>query len=228
MKVEILGTRGNIDKTAPYHSKHSGILVDDAILFDLGEKEYLKRDPSCVFITHLHPDHAIFVTEDVGEIEAPVYAPETSERMPWIRKIEGEVNFGPYRVEPVPTHHSKKVKSVAYILDDGSKRLLYTGDVIWINKEYHERLRNLDLVITDGSYMRKGGLIRRDRETGALYGHNGIPDLVDLFGRFTDRIIFTHFGSWFYRDIQKSKKKIEALGNEVKVEASYDGMTINL
>ncbi len=164
----------------------------------------------------------------MGEIEAPVYAPEASERMPWIREVEGEVDFGHYRVEPVPTHHSKKVKSVAYILDDGSRRLLYTGDVIWINKEHHEGLRGLGLVITDGRYIRKGGLIRRDRETGALYGHNGIPGLVDLFSRFTDRIVFTHFGSWFYRDVQKSRNKIEALGNEVKVGASYDGIVINL
>lgn len=228
MKIRILGTRGNIDETAPYHSKHSGVLIDDEILLDLGEKQYLEYSPKYIFITHLHPDHAVFVVEEVDKIDVPVYAPETSKKLAEIRKISDTVKVDSYRVVPIPTHHSIKVDSVAYLLEKESQRVLYTGDMIWINKEYHNKLKNIDLVITDGSFMRDKGLIRRDEDTGQIYGHNGIPNLVDLFNDFTGHIIFVHFGSWFYKDIQQARRRIEALGNEVKVEAAYDGMTIDI
>jgi len=81
MKITILGTRGEVDHSAPYHSRHSGVLVDDALLLDLGEREYLDYSPKAVLITHLHPDHAYFV-RGKGEThpgETPVYAPEKCE-----------------------------------------------------------------------------------------------------------------------------------------------------
>ena len=63
MKITILGTRGEIEPTAPYHARHSGLLVDDTLMFDLGEQEFLAYKPSYIFITHLHPDHAYFVRD---------------------------------------------------------------------------------------------------------------------------------------------------------------------
>jgi hypothetical protein len=92
-------------------------------------------------------------------------------------------------------------------------------------KKYHSQLKNLDLVITDGSFIRKGGMIRQDEE-GNIYGHKGIPGLVNLFEDYTDRIIFTHFGSWFYKDIKEARKKIEKLSEKASVEAAYDGLEI--
>ena len=72
-------------------------------------------------------------------------------------------------------------------------------------------------------------MVRKDEETGRLYGHNGIKDLVSLFKGFTDHMVFTHLGSWFYRDIEASKQKIEELGSEdLLVEAAYDGMTLEI
>jgi glyoxylase-like metal-dependent hydrolase (beta-lactamase superfamily II) len=230
MKIEILGTRAEVEESAPRHSKHSGVLIDERLLFDLGEEEFLEREPEFIFITHLHPDHAIFVRKGIREIHVPIYAPERGEEEKVDIKILDEpMRVGDYLVTPIPTHHSKLVDSQAYLIERAGKRLLYTGDVIWINKEHHDKLQDLDLVITDGSYYRKGGLIRKDEETGQLYGHNGIPDLIDLFGRFTDHILFTHLGGWFYKDIQESRKKVEDMGSgDLKVEAAYDDMTLEI
>ena len=228
MKVTVLGTRANVDKTAPWHSKHAGVLVDDSILLDLGEEEYLKYNPEVVFITHLHPDHAFFMLKD-EEISLEIYAPEKNSGKTMTRIIEGRVNHGPYEVTALPTHHSKTAKSVAYLICESSSSLMYTGDIIWLDKKYRENIGKIDLVITDGSYIRKGGLVRKDPETGILYGHNGIPNLVRLFQEYTDRIIFTHFGSWFYKDIPEARKKITSLSTEqTKVDASRDGEVFNI
>jgi hypothetical protein len=98
--------------------------------------------------------------------------------------------------------------------------------MVWINKDYHPQLEGLDLVVTDGSFLRKGGMIRRDEE-GHIYGHQGIPNLIKLFEQFTDHIIFTHFGSWFYKDMAAARKKIRSLSKK-KVEAAYDGWEIDI
>jgi len=131
-----------------------------------------------------------------------------------------------YRILSIPTVHSVKVASAAYLVENGQCRILYTGGMVRIKKDHHEELGKLDLVITDGSFIRDRGLIRRDKATGEEYGHNSIPNLVDFFGKFTNHIIFVHFGSWFYKDIQLSKERIMSLGNDTKIEASYDGMEI--
>ena len=228
LKIEFLGTRGNIEASAPYYSKHSGVLVDEKILFDLGEKEFLDRKPKYIFLTHLHPDHAFFVTQEIGELDIPMFAPEKSYSLSQLKQISGAVTVESYRVSPIPTEHSQKVKSASYLVEDGSHRILYTGDLISINEAYLGLIEDLDLVITDGSYMRRKGMIRKEKSTGKFYGHNGIPDLVELFRDFTDRIIFTHFGSWFFRDIENSKREIAALGDGVKVEPAYDGFAENV
>jgi ribonuclease BN (tRNA processing enzyme) len=231
MKVKVLGTRGEVEPTAPYHARHSGILVDDALLFDLGEREYLEYKAKAIFITHLHPDHAFFILEKRPiEIDATVYAPELNENVSAINVVSGNIDLDPYSITPIPTHHSKLVKSTAYLVARGGQKLLYTGDIIWINKEYHHLLHGLDLVITDGSHMRKGGLVRRDKETGVLYGHTGIPDLVNLFREFTANILFVHFGAWFYRGVEASRTQLEELGRTsgVKLVVGYDGLELDL
>lgn len=223
MKIHFLGTRGNIEASAPYHSKHSGILIDGKLLFDLGEKEFLRYKPEAVILTHLHPDHAYFVVSDKEEMpELPVYGPANDKQVISLDKPE---NISGIKVSPVPTIHSKYVDSQAYIIEKDNIRILYTGDMVWIKKEYHHKLKDLDLVITDGSYLRKGGMIRRDDE-GNIYGHQGIPGLVNLFSQFTGHIIFTHFGSWFYRDMKEARKKLNSFA--IKTDAAYDGMTVSL
>ncbi|MEW5896040.1 MAG: MBL fold metallo-hydrolase [Candidatus Omnitrophota bacterium] len=213
MQIKILGTRGEIDESKPYHSRHSGVLIDKKLLFDLGEREYLRLNPMEIFITHLHPDHAFFVrkNEDPGRF---YYYPGN---------FHDEKQFGEYTIRPVPTRHSLRVDSQAYLVQKGSRRVFYTGDLVWIDKKYHHLLKDLDLVITEASFMRKGGMIRKDKSTGRIYGHQGIPDLVRLLGKFSRRIIFMHFGSWFYKDIRAARKKLRSLSVDMELIVAYDG-----
>ena len=125
----------------------------------------------------------------------------------------------------MPSHHSLKVRSQAYVIARGPSKILYTGDLVWINKEYHHFLEGLDLVITEGSYVREGGLIIRDKATGQIYGHNGTPDLIRLFKDFCRRIVLVHFGGWFYKDIGRARAALKELGrvNDVRIEVGRDG-----
>jgi len=225
MRLKILGTRGNVPPSAPHYARHSGILVDGRILLDLGEPAYLRYRPRHIFITHLHRDHAAFLRTEV-RTDAEIYVPEHTSRLPVARVISRPLRSGPYRIVPVPTVHSLKVRSTGYIIERGGRRVFYSSDLVAVEPRYHRRLRRLDLVITEGSYMRKGGLVRTDPASGRPFGHAGIPDLVEFFVGFTSRIVVTHFGSWFYKDVAASIKRIERLGDGVRISAARDGLVI--
>ena len=199
MRITLLGTRGNIESSAPGYSKHSGILVDGLILLDIGEKEHLKHRPKYIFITHLHSDHAAIEADDVPE-GTMIYAPEPSPKLPMIRTVAEAVRVGAYTVTPIPTVHSQRVKSVGYLVEKNRQRMFYSSDLVKIMPRFHCMLKPLAFVITEGSFIRAKGLIREDAATGRPIGHNGIPDLVQFFSRFTNFIIITHYGTWFFKD----------------------------
>jgi phosphoribosyl 1,2-cyclic phosphodiesterase len=227
MRLKILGTRGNILPSAPRYARHSGILVDSRILLDLGETAFLRYRPRHIFITHLHPDHATFPRIPVVT-SAEVFLPEPAPGLPAARVISGPVRCGAHRIVPVPTVHSFKVRSVGYVVEAGGRRVFFSSDLVSIERRYHRRLRRLDLVITEGSYIRRGGLVRIDPASGRRFGHAGIPDLVEFFRPFTPRIVFTHFGSWFYKDIAASVRRIASLGDGVRTSAACDGLVIDV
>ena len=227
MRVEILGARANIVRSAPRYARHAGVLVDGSILLDLGEPAYLRRRPRQVFITHLHPDHAAFLTTPIVP-QAVLYVPERTRRAPAARVISRPVRVGAHRVIPVPTEHAVNARSLGYIVERGKRRIFYSSDMISIHRRYYARLGRLDLVITDGSFMRRGGLVRRDAVTRRRFGHAGIPDLVEFFSRFTRRIVVMHLGSWFYADIPRAIHRLSSLGDGVSVTAARDGMVIQL
>jgi ribonuclease BN (tRNA processing enzyme) len=227
MRLTILGTRGNILPRAPNYSRHSGILIDGRILLDLGEATYLRYRPQQIFITHLHPDHAAFLRTEVVT-DAEIYLPEPAPKVPAARVMSRPVQSGSYRIVPVPTVHSLKVRSLGYVVQKGRRRIFFSSDLVSIQRRYQSRLRRLDLVITEGSYMRRGGLVRIDPATGRPFGHTGIPNLIELFRPFTSRLVITHFGSWFYKDIPASIQQIAALGDGVRTSAARDGLVVNI
>lgn len=229
MKIKVLGTRGEIEESAPYHSKHSGVLIDNKILLDCGDKGFLAYHPICILITHLHPDHAYFVRKhEIPDINIPIYAPEKYMDAP-IHLTKKSFTIRGYKITPIPTIHSVKVKSNAYLIEYKKKKVLYTGDMIWIEKKYHRLLKNLDLVITEASFMRTGGMVKRKKETGRIFGHTGVPNLIRLFKKYTNTILFIHFGAWFYKNIKKARKQFKKLAHkyEIDIIVGYDGLEID-
>lgn len=85
-------------------------------------------------------------------------------------------------------------------------------------------------MITEASFVRKGGMVRRHKESGNIFGHTGVPNLVRLFKQFTDTILFIHFGSWFYKDVKKARKTFKTLAreNDVDIIVGYDGLELTV
>lgn len=231
MRLEVLGTRGEIKKSLPRYSKHSGLLIDGKLLLDLGEKQYLRAKPKWILITHLHPDHAYFVRrgrEEEPATDVPLFAPEKGKQN--LKLLKKKTTLGPYTITPIPTHHSKHVKSQAYLVEKGGQSILYTGDLVWIDKKYRRLFQHVDLVVTDGSFLREGGMIRKDPKTKKLFGHAGIPNLIRLFRPYAKKILFIHFGSWFYRNTRTSHEKLRALGETygIPILAGHDGKNLTV
>lgn len=224
MKIKFLGTRGEIRESSNKIYFHSGVLIDDLILIDAGEEHFLDSWPKLILISHLHPDHAFFVrTKSEINIQAPIYAPEKS---PWVRKIKipgSSLRFQDYRISSFPVAHSTKVKSLSFIIKKSKKALLYTGDLIGLEREILNSIGKVNAVITEASYLKRGGMIMKNKQ-GLAYGHAGVPNLVNLFGNITQRIFFMHYGTWIFKDINEGAKKIRSYSNEnLEVIPAFDG-----
>ncbi|WP_202593853.1 MBL fold metallo-hydrolase [Desulfohalovibrio reitneri] len=212
------------------------MLIDGRMLVDAGEPEFMLREPDWLLLTHLHPDHAWFARKPgKTSVDRPlaVYAPEKGPKVEGVayRVVDAPIGLGPYAVTPISTHHSLKVASQAYLIKRGGRKLLVTGDLIWINKEHHHLIEGSDLVITEASFLRKGGMVRRDDEDRPhLRPHRRSRPPQPLQG-LTRTVCFIHFGSWFYKmGAEKARRTIRDLGGEEGVRAltGYDGMTIDL
>ena len=228
MKIKILGTRGKIEPKAEGYVNHTGFLLDEKLLIDVGEEKYMDTHPEAIIFTHFHPDHAFFVPEQKKFTpEIPLFGPEAHELVPQLKVITGKFRIGEYSFTPVPVIHALRLKSLGYIIQKGEKRIFITGDVAWIEKANLAEIPPVDLVITEATFINKGGRINRRKNN--IFGHTGVPDLIRLLGPLTSRIAFCHYGNWFFEaSPEESKNRITALEEEVKLIPAHDGMELNV
>ena len=228
MKIEVLGTRAKIKPSAPGYKNHTGFLLDDRILLDVGEESFLNRKPEAIVFTHFHPDHAYFILEnEVFSPKIPHYGPEPYHLTPRLKIIQEEFDLKGYLFTPVPVIHALRLNSFGYVVEKDGKRIFFTGDVAWIEKQYLEDLGKMDLVITEATFLRKGGRINRSGNN--IYGHTGVPNLIRLLSPLSSRIVFTHFGEWFFEEVENGPGKIRELQKEgLELITAYDGFTIKV
>ncbi|MFD2516779.1 MBL fold metallo-hydrolase [Salinimicrobium flavum] len=228
MKIKILGTRGKIEPKAPHYTNHTGFLLDERILIDVGEPVYMDHKPEAIIFTHFHPDHAYFVPEkEIFSPKIPLFGPEEHELVPNLKIITGKFHVNGYKFTPIPVIHALKLKSLAYLIEKDGTKLFITGDVAWIEKANLAELPRVDLVITEASFIRKGGMIRRKKDR--IFGHTGVPDLIRLLSPYTNKMVFTHYGTWFFENINESKKMIRELQTEeTELIPGYDGMELEI
>ncbi len=224
MKIKVLGSRGKIEPSAPKYQNHSGFLIDDKILIDVGEREFMSTNPETIVFTHFHPDHAYFIPEEEKFTpEIPLFGPQEHPLIPNLKVISGKFDILNYSFTPVPVIHALKLKSLGYIVEKNGKKAFFTGDVAWIEKVHLQQIGKVDVVITEATMINKGGRINRKKDK--IFGHTGVPDLVRILGPLTNRIIFSHFGDWFFENVEKNPEKLKEFSTaELEIIPAYDGL----
>ena len=227
MKIKVLGTRGKIEPSAPDYKHHTGFLIDEKILVDVGEPHYMGYNPKAVVFTHFHPDHAFFVeTREKFNPQIPLYGPEEQEFITNLKVISGKFKIGDYEFQPIPVLHALKLKSLGYIIEKGRKRIFVTGDVAWIEKAELENVAPLDAVFTEATFLQKGGRVHRKKDR--IFGHTGVPNLVKMLGPLSKRIIFSHYGNWFFEDPERSIQALKDQADDPVIIPAHDGMEIEI
>ncbi|GHA43720.1 hypothetical protein GCM10007103_26120 [Salinimicrobium marinum] len=228
MKIEFLGTRGKVEPSAPKYRHHTGFLIDKKILIDVGEKQFMNRNPEAVVFTHFHPDHGYFISEDEKfNPGIPHYGPQEHPLIPDLQVITNKFTIKGYTFTPIPVIHAFKLKSLGYVVEKDDRKIFFTGDVAWIEKAHLAEIKGLDLIITEATMINKGGRINRKKDK--IFGHTGVPDLVRIFSPLTKKIVFTHFGDWFFEDVESSLKRLgEFSSTELEIIPAHDGFQISI
>jgi phosphoribosyl 1,2-cyclic phosphodiesterase len=181
MKVEFLGTRGNIETRNRRQRMHSSMLVSyyqARVMVDCGEDwrgELWRVNPDAIMITPAHPDHACGLKDGA---DCPVYA--TAEA--WSNLSHAEIHLAvelsprsPTDVESIiieafPVEHSTVAPAVGYRITAGQVTVFYVSDVVWI----HDRegaLGGAKRYIGDGATLTRSMVRKPENE---LIGHTPV------------------------------------------------------
>jgi phosphoribosyl 1,2-cyclic phosphodiesterase len=239
MKLNFLGTRGEIDKRTRRHRMHTSLLVSyrranimiDAGLDWLGK---LKRvSPNAIVLTHAHPDHAWGLKRGAP---CPVYATEQTwrelQQYPikdrHVLKVRTPANICGITFEAFSVEHSVLSPAVGYRVNAGRACIFYAPDLIFV----HERsaaLKGVQTYIGDGATITQSFIRKRGK---ALIGHSPVrTQLTWCQKEGVPRAIITHCGSEIVNsDEADITAKISAMAAErdVTVRIAYDGIKVRV
>jgi len=228
MKITILGVKGEIEESKPEHEKQSGILLDN-LLIDLGEFHNIEElDFDFLIISHGHDDHIKGLAGKT--IEVPVFSNYKTKLFldkqetiikDW-RKIKHGSTFqiNGFRIKAFETIHSIKAPGLAFKIKHSDGNLGVTSDIITI-EDRREFLKNLDVIIADGSFMLKGIVRRKD---GKIYGHCSLRDIFRWCFNFkVPQVIVQHYGAWYMKKFDE--EKLKEIEKGLKVFYAKDGST---
>ena len=246
MKLEFLGTRGNIDARTRRHRMHSAMKVsyyDAEVAIDCGE-DWLGRVEGwrvdAVVVTHAHPDHAFGLKEGAP---CPVYATEASwqtmetfeiaerrtmpEREPI--QIPADGRSDPITFEAFPVLHSTRAPAVGYRVTAGRVDIFYVPDVAWI-EDREAALSGVRVYVGDGATIKRS-MVRKPGDV--IIGHVPIQTQLTWCKKLAvPRAIFTHLGSQIVegdeRTLEVEIRDLAEERNVDRVEIAHDGMEVVL
>jgi ribonuclease BN (tRNA processing enzyme) len=231
MKIYFLGTGAG----STWGSKRfkAGIYVKSegsSVILDMGSGvnyriEDLKlTDFKAVFITHLHIDHINgipdhLVQRTINQMPTiDIYSPpgfsELFKTYTYLGNgISANIHedklpnarIGELEVYSVEGCH--KIYDVAYIVTDGEKSILYTGDTLEPCESITRVIKEVDLVIHEASCI----------EDCSKYGHTSVKQIINLFPR--EKVILTHIPS-------QIEDKVREIAKGYNI--AYDGLIIDV
>jgi phosphoribosyl 1,2-cyclic phosphodiesterase len=239
MKLQFLGTRGNIEARTTAHFRHTAIALSHRgrrVFIDCGADwidEALDWRAEAILITHGHPDHVDGLKHGAP---CPVYATRatwkligafpTRERLTVVPRREIEIagmTFVAFRLE-----HSLRAPAVGYRISAGDTSIFYCPDVVSIHGR-RMALAGISAYIGDGACL-SGSLVHR-RGT-RLIGHVPIEtQLAWCRAAGVPKAIITHCGTQIVTAEEAVlRERIAALSREydMAVAIAEDGMELTL
>ncbi len=199
MKLQFLGTKGEIEEEGVGHRFHSSLLITSGrfkLLLDHGlESQPLSLiKPDVILITHAHPDHFLWLKKD-EEFGGKIYlTPESAQRAKFKKnfvlfKTNRWFKIGPFAIYAYPVGHSLIAPTVGFKIRKG-KILAYNPDVLTLSNK--KVLTGVEVYIGDGSSV-KSNLVRR--KNGQAFGHTRMSTQVNWCEKARiKKVIFTHLG----------------------------------
>lgn len=231
MKLVFLGTKGEIEESTEKHKYNSSLLITSAqtkILIDYGMLHGYNLDeikPDAILITHAHPDHYVWLNNDV-KTEVPVYL--THETLdygkfkplnPIVVSPGEKLEIGSFRWQCYRVIHSIRCPAMGFKIKAEGKTIIYNSDLIDI-LEKDEVLKGVDWYIGDGSAVKANLVRRRDDK---LFGHTRITTQLNWCkSRGISNTIFTHLGK------ETLAKEEEFTREHPEAILAYDGMELEI
>ncbi|BCU69413.1 MBL fold metallo-hydrolase [Stygiolobus caldivivus] len=231
MKLVFLGTGAG----ATFGSKRmkASIYVkgtNTSLVLDMGTGSNFKLEDlgllafSTLFITHLHIDHFNGLFDHLvqrklrGLPQLKVYSPhglsEIFDRyVKYGNNILAEITesdlptaeIGEFQVYSVKGCHS--IYDVAYVVSDGKKKVLYTGDTAEPCESILSEAEKVDIVVHESSCL----------DDCSKWGHTSLKQLLELFPK--EKLILTHIPAQIEDEVKRLAK-----GYNI----AYDGLIVDV
>ena len=209
MRICVLssGSKGN---TTYLETNQAKILLDCGntskyILDSLNELNVNPQEIDAIFITHVHVDHIKGLQVLLKKINPCVFM--TKKMYPYLDYVknykfieEDTITFKDLSINVIKTSHDAE-DSVAYIINNKDKSVVYLTDTGYINKKYYDILSNRSLYIFESNHdveMLNNGRYPfelRQRilsDKGHLSNYDSAKYLAKFIGPNTKKIILFH------------------------------------
>lgn len=228
-KLIFLGTKGEIEESTEKHQYHSSLLLisqNYRLLIDHGmihKMDLTTITPDGILVTHAHPDHYIWLNEEVN-IQVPVYLTNDTYNYGKYKPSQSNIikpgipfQLGPFNCLAYQVIHSLRCPTVGYKIYVEGNKIAYNPDLIdIINKD--NILYDVSYYVGDGSAIRSN-LVRR--RANQLFGHTRIITQINWCHKFgIKNIVFTHLGK------EIITKEEELTKSYPEIILAYDGMEL--
>lgn len=209
MKLSVLssGSKGN---TTYIETEETKILIDAGnsskyIIDSLNELNVDIKDIDAVLITHVHSDHIKGLEVLSKKIKCPVYI--TKKMYPYLDYLtnyifieDNKITIKDIEIDVIKTSHDTE-DSVAYIVNNKNKSIVYITDTGYINSKYFDILSNRSIYIFESNHdieMLNNGRYPfhlRQRilsDKGHLSNYDSAKYLSKFIGKDTKEIILAH------------------------------------
>jgi len=242
MIIDFPGTKGEIEESSITHQYHSSLIIkykNTQILIDFGTKHnplLMDRinDFDFILITHAHPDHYIWTTNEENRIKIPVYLTRVTldygkYKPQEYRIIESDKKYKlkDLDIKAYDVIHSLRCPAVGYKIR-GDRTIIYAPDILDFKKDKGIVFKDIVMLIADGSSLNINMVRRREEK---LFGHTRIKTVIGWCKKYDiSHLIITHCGKQIVEmDKEELTRKLQEYSEgKVDIAVAFDGYRVEI